>query len=174
MRRIYLTILILFLGFTTVKAQETVDAQEVIEVEAVKTLPTINWETSYKEAVAKAKAENKPLLVYFTGSDWCGICKLLDKKLFNTKKFVDEYATDKMVVYKADFPLNKDLITQEMRKTNIKLKDKFLSRFKNKKGKIPAPVLLMLNSNEEEIGIKKGMYIIDYYYTFFDKAIQNN
>ena len=31
------------------------------------------WQTDFAAAKAKAKAENKLLLVDFTGSDWCGL-----------------------------------------------------------------------------------------------------
>jgi thiol-disulfide isomerase/thioredoxin len=35
---------------------------------------TGEWETDYAKALAKAKAENKRVLLDFTGSDWCGPC----------------------------------------------------------------------------------------------------
>ena len=40
-----------------------------------------DWGTDYKAALAQAKAENKQVLLDFTGSDWCGYCKLLDKEV---------------------------------------------------------------------------------------------
>ncbi|HBO56905.1 MAG TPA: hypothetical protein DD622_00545, partial [Opitutae bacterium] len=32
------------------------------------------WELNFEQALARAKAENKPMLLDFTGSDWCGWC----------------------------------------------------------------------------------------------------
>ena len=37
------------------------------------------WMTDFEAAQVKAKAENKPMLLDFTGSDWCGWCIKLDK-----------------------------------------------------------------------------------------------
>jgi thiol:disulfide interchange protein len=47
----------------------------------------LNWESNFKVALKKSKKEKKPILIYFTGSDWCGPCKVLDKKLFHSEKF---------------------------------------------------------------------------------------
>jgi len=41
------------------------------------------WLVDIDEAYAKAKKTNKPILANFTGSDWCGWCKRLDKDVFN-------------------------------------------------------------------------------------------
>ncbi|WP_335967287.1 thioredoxin family protein [Galbibacter sp. PAP.153] len=41
------------------------------------TSPSVNWLTDYPEAKAIAKQEKKNILMYFTGSDWCGPCKML-------------------------------------------------------------------------------------------------
>ena len=32
------------------------------------------WQTDYAKALATAKAQNKQVLLDFTGSDWCGPC----------------------------------------------------------------------------------------------------
>ena len=165
MRRIYLTSLILFLSFGFAEAQETVDVQEVIEVQEAVVVPeiVINWENSYKDALKRAKTENKPLLIYFTGSDWCGPCKVLSKKLFKTEKF-QEYAANKIVLYKADFPRNKNLVDDDKRKVNKEIQAHF--------GQTKFPTMIMVNAKEQELGIKQGMYMTEYYYPFFDKAIR--
>ena len=48
-----------------------------------------DWTTDYKAALTQAKAQNKLVLLDFTGSDWCGYCKLLDKEVFTTSSFKD-------------------------------------------------------------------------------------
>lgn len=154
----------LFLVFSTAKAQETVDTQEVIQVEEIETTPVINWQVSYKDALAKAKKENKPLLIYFTGSDWCGYCKVLGRKLFNTEKF-QKYSDDKLVLYKADFPRNKNLVDDATREVNEGLKIRYNPQSKY-------PTLVMVNTNGIVLGSKQGMYMTEYYYPFFDQAIQ--
>ena len=61
------------------------------------------WTDDYEEAKAQAKAENKFLLLDFTGSDWCGWCKRLDAEVFEKSDFKD-YAKQNLVLVKLDFP----------------------------------------------------------------------
>ena len=42
------------------------------------------WQTKFEDAKTKAKADNKLLLVDFTGSDWCGWCIKLKKEVFSS------------------------------------------------------------------------------------------
>jgi|GEM_PF-811281 thioredoxin-related protein len=61
------------------------------------------WTDDFEEAKAQAKAENKFLLLDFTGSDWCGWCKRLDAEVFEKSDFKN-YAKDNLVLVKLDFP----------------------------------------------------------------------
>jgi protein disulfide-isomerase len=65
------------------------------------------WMTDFKAAQAKAKAENKPLLLDFTGSDWCGWCIRLDEEVFSQAAF-REYAAAELVLVEIDFPRRTD------------------------------------------------------------------
>ena len=58
------------------------------------------WEINFEQALARAKAENKPMLLDFTGSDWCGWCIRLDKEVF--KKIMDDLHIDKNDIINAD------------------------------------------------------------------------
>lgn len=73
------------------------------------------WLTNWQEAVKKAKASNKIILVNFTGSDWCQPCKRLHKEVFDTKEF-KEWAKKNVILMVADFPENikqsKQLVNQ--------------------------------------------------------------
>lgn len=42
------------------------------------------WLTDFKTAQAKAQAENKPMLVDFTGSDWCPLYHAEETGFFPT------------------------------------------------------------------------------------------
>ena len=44
------------------------------------------WMTDFEAAKVKAKAENKPMLLSFTGSDWCPPCMALKKNVFQKKE----------------------------------------------------------------------------------------
>lgn len=122
----------------------------------------VRWESSYKEALKRAKNENKPVLVYFSGSDWCGPCIKLDKELFHTLKFT-EFAKEHFVLYLADFPRNKDLVSEQSANDNKKLAKKHKNSF---------PMVLLLNAKEKVLGEKRGSYVTEYYYTFFEEIIK--
>lgn len=61
------------------------------------------WHTNMVEAVAIAKKENKPMFLFFTGSDWCGWCIRLQKEVFKTPEF-EAWAKEKVVLVELDFP----------------------------------------------------------------------
>lgn len=104
------------------------------------------WMTDYDQALEKGNRENKPILLLFTGSDWCGWCIKLEDQVFSEEEF-EEYATEKVVCVKADFPRNKDQ-DDEVKKQNKKLKKKFgISGF---------PTVLVLNPKSEEIIANTG------------------
>ncbi len=61
------------------------------------------WSTDLDKAFAQAKKEKKPLLVEFTGSDWCPPCIAMRKNVFSKKEFVDA-ASKKFILVELDFP----------------------------------------------------------------------
>lgn len=44
-------------------------------------LPTVTWLTDFNKAKIIAKEDNKLILLNFSGSDWCGPCIKLKKRL---------------------------------------------------------------------------------------------
>lgn len=134
--------------------EETVENKTVI----------LNWTATYKEALKKSKKEKKPILIYFTGSDWCGPCKVLDKNLFHTAKF-KEIADKDLILYEADNPRNKDLVDSGRLKENFKLISKFKVR--------SYPTLVFVNDKGKMIGYKKGLILTEYYYPFIQAVIEN-
>ena len=85
------------------------------------------WMTDFEKAKAKAKANNKHILIDFSGSDWCGWCIKLDKEVFTQKAFKD-YAKDNLVLMLADFPRDKSKLSDEVQKQNDELAKKFSVR----------------------------------------------
>jgi thioredoxin-related protein len=61
------------------------------------------WTTDLTKALEQAKAENKSVLVEFTGSDWCPPCMAMRKNVFSKKEFVDA-ASKKYILVELDFP----------------------------------------------------------------------
>ncbi|WDE98157.1 thioredoxin family protein [Lentisphaera profundi] len=81
------------------------------------------WETKFNLAQEKAVAENKSLLVDFTGSDWCGWCIRLKKEVFDHKEFSD-FAKEKFVLVEIDYPKSKEQ-SAEIKAQNEELKNKY-------------------------------------------------
>ena len=82
-----------------------------------------DFHSDYETAKKKAKEENKPLLVKFTGSDWCPPCKALDAAIFSQEKFKKEVEKD-FVVAVLDFPKQKEL-PEGQKEKNQKAKNEF-------------------------------------------------
>lgn len=61
------------------------------------------WLTDFKAAQKKAKSSNKPVLMNFTGSDWCRFCVLMHENVFSKQEFKD-FAKDELVLFEADYP----------------------------------------------------------------------
>ncbi|MGZ0655958.1 thioredoxin family protein [Coraliomargarita sp. W4R53] len=81
------------------------------------------WMTDFNAAKAKAAAENKPLLVDFTGSDWCGWCIKLKEEVFSQTAF-QEYAQDELVLVELDFPQGKPQ-SAELKEQNATLAQQY-------------------------------------------------
>ena len=82
------------------------------------------WITSVPDATAKAKKENKLILLDFTGSDWCGWCKKLDAETFSKSEFLD-YAKKNLVLVTVDFPTPKVVMSDAQKAANNALKEKY-------------------------------------------------
>ncbi len=106
-----------------------------------------DWLTNHETALQLAKKENKNILVYFTGSDWCPPCKMLKKDLFGTNEFKN-LAKDYVLLY-VDIPRNQDLISAKQMEHNKQLLSKL-----NKKGVFP--LLKVLDPKGKELDEVSG------------------
>lgn len=61
------------------------------------------WFVSLDQALEQSKKTGKPIMANFTGSDWCGWCKRLDKSVFHQPGF-EKWADDNVVLLELDFP----------------------------------------------------------------------
>lgn len=61
------------------------------------------WLTDFEVAKAAAEEKGAPILVNFSGSDWCGWCIRLEREVFSKEEFL-AYAEDNLVLFLADFP----------------------------------------------------------------------
>jgi protein disulfide-isomerase len=65
----------------------------------------LNWQTDMSKATELSLKENKPLLLFFTGSDWCGWCIKLQRDVLKTTEFAT-WATQNVILVELDFPRN--------------------------------------------------------------------
>ncbi|MEC9094241.1 MAG: thioredoxin family protein, partial [Planctomycetota bacterium] len=70
--------------------------------------PRVQWQVSYPDAVKMSKQTGKPIFAFFTGSDWCKYCELLDHQILNTEIFAN-WAKANVVLLELDFPEKKEL-----------------------------------------------------------------
>ncbi|HTL74235.1 MAG TPA: thioredoxin family protein [bacterium] len=104
------------------------------------------WLTDLPKAEAQAKAENKIILMDFTGSDWCGWCIKFKKEVLDTKEF-QEYAAKNVVLVELDYP-NKKEQSADLKKANADLKKQYkVNGF---------PTLVVLDKDGKEIGRQVG------------------
>lgn len=104
------------------------------------------WHTSWDAAVAEAKRSNKPILINFTGSDWCGWCIRLKKEVFDTDTF-RSWASKKVVLLEVDFPRGKPQ-SADVKAKNQKLAQQF--------GVRGYPSIMFANGKGQPVGSKFG------------------
>lgn len=68
-------------------------------------LAETGWHTDWDKAATESKKSGKPILIDFTGSDWCGWCIKLKEEVFDTAEF-KSWASDNVVLLEIDFPRN--------------------------------------------------------------------
>jgi thiol:disulfide interchange protein len=102
--------------------------------------------TDYKAAMALAKAQNKLVLLDFTGSDWCPSCKLLDQEVLSQPSF-KKFADERYVAVILDYPQNAPQPDALARQNDA------LATQYNVEG---FPTLIVVNADGKELGREVG------------------
>ncbi len=84
MKKLLITML-LIIGSVTMQAQQ------------------LEWHTDLTKAVKLSNKTKKPMMLFFTGSDWCGWCIRLQKEVFKTPEF-ETWAKGNVILVELDFP----------------------------------------------------------------------
>ncbi|PQJ82417.1 thioredoxin family protein [Polaribacter glomeratus] len=157
---VYTFIIYLFTTQVYFAQDEGAYIQKSVQASEIK----LNWMPTYKEALKKSKKQKKPILIYFTGSDWCGPCKILDKNLFHTEKFKN-LADKNLILLEIDIPRRLDIISPIKMIENKSIQKKY---------KVNAfPTLMIVNHRGKKLAEKKGYVIVDYYYPFLQSEIDD-
>lgn len=100
-----LIVALLILGTATLEAQE------------------LKWETNMEQASRIAIKTKKPLLMFFTGSDWCGWCIRLQNEVLKKPEFAT-WAKENVVLLELDYPRRTPQLP-EIQKQNMELQQMF-------------------------------------------------
>ncbi len=109
----------------------------------------VHWVTSFQQAVAQAKVQDKGILLDFTGSDWCPWCQKLDRDVLERQAFAD-FAGTRLVLEVVDFP-NSKYQSPQLKAQNQRLAKRF-----NVAG---YPTIIVLDKNEKVLG-RIGGYVV--------------
>lgn len=104
MKKILVTLLLIVGSFAA-------EAQELV------------WERDVNKALEISQKSKKPLLMFFTGSDWCGWCIRLQKEVLKTPEF-SSWAKENVVLVELDFP-RKNTMSAEIQNQNSQLQQLF-------------------------------------------------
>ncbi len=95
------------------------------------------WGDNLEIAKDDAQKNHKLIILYFSGSDWCGPCIKLKQEVLESETF-QEFAKDHLSLVRADFPrMKKNQLSKLQTEYNEKLAEKY-----NPSGKFPLTVLL--------------------------------
>lgn len=101
---------------------------------------------TFDEVLARAQQDKKPILLEFTGSDWCPPCKKMQREIFSQPDF-QAFAQKEIVFLTLDFPRGKKL-SVEIQQRNERLLDQF--------GVEGFPTLVLLDSSGKELARHVG------------------
>jgi len=82
-----------------------------------------NWTTDMNEAIQISQQTGKPIMLFFTGSDWCGWCVKLKKEVYKTSEF-NKWAKKNVVLVDVDFP-RRTKLSEKVTKQNKELQQMF-------------------------------------------------
>lgn len=107
------------------------------------------WVADFEQVKAAAAEQDRPILVNFTGSDWCGWCIRLEREVFSTDEF-KAFAEQHLILSVIDFP-RKMQQTEELVNQNRQLSQQY--------GVQGFPTILLLDADGNELartGYRRG------------------
>jgi len=104
------------------------------------------WQRNLSGLLKQAGAENKLVLLNFTGSDWSQWCIKFDQEVLGSPKF-GAYINQKLKFIRVDFPQHTPM-SDDLKRANIALADHF--KIDN------YPTCILLDSSGKELGRQVG------------------
>jgi thioredoxin-related protein len=82
------------------------------------------WTMDLDAAKTVAAEQKLPILLDFSGSDWCGWCKLMEQNVFTRPEW-QAYAAQNLMMVLIDFPQDKSLVPEKYAERNQSLNDAY-------------------------------------------------
>ena len=111
------------------------------------TSPSDEWGDDLTVALAKAEYDELPVLLLFTGSDWCSPCKVLESTVTDTEEFLS-HAGDHVHLVRIDLPQSPNIISAERMAINKDLANRYAIN--------GYPTLLFVNTDGRTISMYEG------------------
>lgn len=107
---------------------------------------------TFEKALQRSKAESKPIMLVFSGSDWCKPCIALKKNVLESKSF--EHLQEEVIFMYLDFPYKK---ANRLSKAEMYHNENLAERY-NPKGYFPKTIMVDSGGKViQQITYKKGM-----------------
>ncbi|MDP7197946.1 MAG: thioredoxin family protein [SAR202 cluster bacterium] len=78
------------------------------------------WTNNAEKVFNNSKENGNPILLNFTGSDWCVWCKKIKKEIFDTPEFKEWVKNNNVELLELDFP-KRISQSQELKSQNVSL-----------------------------------------------------
>jgi hypothetical protein len=82
------------------------------------------WTMDLEAAKALASKKELPILLNFSGSDWCGWCTLMEEQVFATPEWT-AYASNALLMVLIDFPQDKSMVPNQFVQRNDSLNEQY-------------------------------------------------
>ena len=142
-----LTIALSAIFFIAAYSGQSVQAQVDVQFESqVTTIPanSMGWVQSFGDAATQSVNSGKPIMLVFSGSDWCSYCQLLEHEVLRTPEF-ESWSSDNVIKVMVDFPQYQSQ-SPEVAMQNQKLKQYYEGSLKG------YPTVLMIEPTGSVIG----------------------
>lgn len=84
----------------------------------------VGFTDNLDEAFALSRADGRFIYACFSGSDWCGWCRRLEREVLSRQTFLDAVTNDYILVY-IDSPSNTDVLSERARVENPKITERY-------------------------------------------------
>ena len=140
-----LTIVLSAIFFVAAYSGQPGQTQAQVEIHTITShVDSAGWVQSLDDAVAQSVSSGKPIMLVFSGSDWCSYCQLLEQEVFRTPEF-ESWSSDNVIKVMVDFPQYQSQ-SAEVAMQNQNLKQHFADNLKG------YPTVLMVEPSGSVIG----------------------